>query len=405
MGLNIAYQLKRRDPAMRVLVLEQAPGLGNGSSGYSTGFQRAFYSFDETMQLALDGINAYKNWKEYLQDPEAQAYFTHTGALWMLGKGKADNEAMQARLTAFGVKSEVLDAQGIKEKYPVMNTDPFPEYDADGNEVDQNLGELTALYEDGCGHLDSSTCLEDIFRAAKRDGVDIRFKQKVGSFMTSADGSRCTGVKMEDGTVHEAGMAVVNGAGPWFNKLNATVGVTYSTTALPTRIQVGHKWIPDEYLDLPFVADGWGPSGIYFMPRRANNQLVFGSVAHRFESEIVDPDDYNTSLDPDVKQDYLNCLFHRLPGLDRSGDIVGFSSMYTVNQEDVHPMIGETDLNGLWACNGFSGHGFKLAPAVGSLVAQQITAMKTNMWETGIPLDFMGANREPLVMKVKTHFA
>jgi len=54
-------------------------------------------------------------------------------------------------------------------------------------------------------------------------------------------------------------------------------------------------------------------------------------VAHRFESEVVDPDDYNTSLDPDVKQDYLNCLFHRMPTLPRDGEIVGFSSMYTVN--------------------------------------------------------------------------
>ena len=26
------------------------------------------------------------------------------------------------------------------------------------------------------------------------------------------------------------------------------------------------------------------------MPRRGNKQLVFGSVAHRFESELVDPD-------------------------------------------------------------------------------------------------------------------
>ena len=43
-------------------------------------------------------------------------------------------------------------------------------------------------------------------------------------------------------------------------------------------------------------------TGIYFMPRAANNQLVFGSVAHRFESEVVDPDDYNTALDPNVKQ-------------------------------------------------------------------------------------------------------
>ena len=160
----------------------------------------------------------------------------------------------------------------------------------------------------------------------------------------------------------EAGLAVVNSSGPWFNKLNETVGLKLSTSALPTRIQVGHKWIPDEFCDLPFVADGWGPSGIYFMPRARNNQLVFGSVAHRFESEIVDPDDYNTALDPDVKQDYLGCLFHRLPTLPQEGEIVGFSSMYTVNQDDVHPMIGETHVRRLWACNGFSGHGFKLAP-------------------------------------------
>ena len=40
-------------------ILERAAALGNGSSGYSTGFQRAYYSFDETMKFALDGIEAY----------------------------------------------------------------------------------------------------------------------------------------------------------------------------------------------------------------------------------------------------------------------------------------------------------------------------------------------------------
>lgn len=41
MGLNIAYQLRRRDPSLSVTVLERAAALGFGSSGYSTGFQRA----------------------------------------------------------------------------------------------------------------------------------------------------------------------------------------------------------------------------------------------------------------------------------------------------------------------------------------------------------------------------
>jgi glycine/D-amino acid oxidase-like deaminating enzyme len=49
---------------MNVVVYEMAPGLGYGSSGYSTGFLRAYYSFDETMHLALDGISAYHNWAE-----------------------------------------------------------------------------------------------------------------------------------------------------------------------------------------------------------------------------------------------------------------------------------------------------------------------------------------------------
>ena len=55
MGLNIAYQLKKRDPTLAVTILEQSRDLGFGSSGYSTGFQRIFYTFDTTMQFAATG--------------------------------------------------------------------------------------------------------------------------------------------------------------------------------------------------------------------------------------------------------------------------------------------------------------------------------------------------------------
>ena len=81
MGLSIAYQLKRRDPSIKVQIHEKGSQLGAGSSGWSTGFMRAYYSFDETMQLALDGINAYKHWKDFLQDDNAEAYFTQTDSL------------------------------------------------------------------------------------------------------------------------------------------------------------------------------------------------------------------------------------------------------------------------------------------------------------------------------------
>ena len=132
MGLNIAYQLRRRDANLSITVLERAPAVGHGSSGYSTGFQRAYYSFDETMAFALDGetgratsthplhhrhrhrhllhspahpapppsatgMAAYKDWKSYLQDEKAEAYFTETGALWMLGCAPPPRHACPSR--------------------------------------------------------------------------------------------------------------------------------------------------------------------------------------------------------------------------------------------------------------------------------------------------------------------
>jgi len=409
MGLNIAYQLKRRDPALHVTILERAPALGFGSSGWSTGFLRAFYSFDHTMELALDGISAYKNWGEYtgLGD-QAEAFFTHTGALWMLGKTKEANAAIQQRLSVYGVQSEVMDAEAVSKRFPALSTEPYPEFDLEtGDAIERDWGELWAVYEDGCGHMDSSACLRDIHQACERDGIRIRFGARVAEVLTSAGGERAVGVRLADGSTEAAG-AVLNCGGPWFHQLNETVGVRTSTEMLPTRIQVAHKALPDDeaLLSLPFVADYWGNSGIYFMPRRANRQLVFGSIAHRFESEIVDPDDFNEALDPDVKQDYLGCLFHRCPTMPQSGHIQGFSHMYTVNQEDVHPVIGASqEISNYYLCNGFSGHGFKLAPAVGSLVSQQLLGSKTEKWETSIPLDFMDPNRKPLRLEVKTHFA
>ena len=52
-------------------------------------------------------------------------------------------------------------------------------YNDEGDEVPQQLAPFSAVYEHGCGHLDSSTCLTDLHRACVRDGIDVRFNQRV----------------------------------------------------------------------------------------------------------------------------------------------------------------------------------------------------------------------------------
>ena len=98
------------------------------------------------MALALDGIGAYKRWDEYtgLGD-EAESRFTETGALWMLGYTENENQLMSERLSKFGVPSEVMNAEDVKKKWPVLDTTPFPEFNDDGDLIERDYGKFSAV--------------------------------------------------------------------------------------------------------------------------------------------------------------------------------------------------------------------------------------------------------------------
>ena len=138
-------------------------------------FLRAYYSFDETMQLALDGINAYKNWSDYTElGNETEAFFTETGALWMLGKSSLENQAMQTRLESFGVESVVMDEHHVSHVFPALSTLAYPKIDYETGEIVQDdFGTFSSLFEAGCGHMDSSACLRDMQKACVR--VELKY--------------------------------------------------------------------------------------------------------------------------------------------------------------------------------------------------------------------------------------
>ncbi len=75
-----------------------------------------------------------------------------------------------------------------------------------------------------------------------------------------------------------------------------------------------------------------------------------------------------------------------------------------MNQEDVHPLIGPTAVEGWWVANGFSGHGFKLAPMVGSMVARAITGTD-RPFDTDVPISFFSVDRAPLTVREKSVLA
>ena len=82
----------------------------------------------------------------------------------------------------------------------------------------------------------------------------------------------------------------------------------------------------------------------------------------------------------------------------------GYSGLYTINRSDMHPIVGRTPVEGFYVANGFSGHGFKLAPAIGSLLAQAITG-ESSTFDTSVSADFLAFDRSPIALASKTVLA
>jgi glycine/D-amino acid oxidase-like deaminating enzyme len=176
-------------------------------------------------------------------------------------------------------------------------------------------------------------------------------------------------------------------------------GAEIRWTLTPTRIQTVYRPWPSDLGPIPVGADA--STGIYFRPESGGQQVLIGSVLAEDEEEVVDdPDDFRRSPDPDFVEMKLAAFHHRVPALEARGHVSGIAGLYTINREDVHPLVGPTDVEGFWVANGFSGHGFKLAPAIGSMVAQAVTDTSIE-FDTDVSMDFFSVDREPIDLAVK----
>jgi len=398
-GLSIAFQLARRSN-LKILVLEKGAAVGEGSTGASSAVCRTRYSIDDMLHLARDGIAAYQDWQTFtgLSNPRAQ--FHNDGVLWMPGadQGWADTE--HARLQAHGIASTVLDDQAFKARFPgLSNCTRSPDL-LTGEEHHCQDGGRQLLELDG-GYVDPVAAAQDLLEASRKRGVDVLFNAPVADidYQTGA----VKGLTLADGRSIATPM-VINAAGPWCRHLFNAAGLASGWDLVPTRIQVLYLDRPKEVTgNIPVTVDMAG--GIYFRTQNRGQQLVVSSVLEEDEREAVDnPDSYNLQPDDNFRDEKLHILHHRLPALPYRGKIRGYCGLYTVNRDDVHPILGATELPGFWVANGFSGHGFKLAPAIGSLVAQAITGDAID-FDTAVPASLFAIDRQPIAMASRSVLA
>eukprot|EP00056_Hartaetosiga_gracilis_P017651 m.8000 g.8000 ORF g.8000 m.8000 type:complete len:432 (-) comp5981_c0_seq1:326-1621(-) len=377
MGLHTAYQLIRRDPKLSIAVLEKSSGIGSGSTGYSSALLRCFYTKDEMMTMSMGGLNVHKNWGEYLQLEDPAAKMHKIPILWLVNGPSQEAEASASRLIHAGMNASLLSAHDVQRRFPlfvddVMEMNPSGQY----------------FCEEDTGYFDPASALIDLRERLSREGDHVTFvpNAKV-SHITMEEGTDGAGLRNVRG-VHVDGFGevtagrVVNSAGPWAEMLNKSSGIEHKWNINPVRIQALYKNSPEivttrEYEEgqLPTVLDTF--NNVYFRPQFGSGQLLIGTADPEEEKElVVDPDATDVgSIDDDRRLRYLTAAHNRIPALKPVGRLSAFSSWYTVNFDDAHPIVGPLDgYNNLLLAMGFSGHGFKIAPMVGSMLAQSITS-------------------------------
>ncbi|MGV7120355.1 NAD(P)/FAD-dependent oxidoreductase [Sphingopyxis sp. 550A] len=387
-GMSAAYQIARRSN-LRVVVLDKGEGPGEGSTGASSAVCRFRYSHAETVALAQAGIGAYRRWSEFLGTAEPFARFHDIGVLWMTSEAGWTRDEV-ARLGALGVRTETIDDQALGERYPALNPCIVAPDLVGGTAHDCRGGGLHLLECDG-GYMDPVDALQDIIRASRREGVEIRFRAPVAD--VEMHGGAVAGIRLAGGDTIACGQAIM-AAGPWCTDFLAREGLGRWPLE-PTRIQIVHIDRPASVRgELPVCVDM--PGGIYFRPQNRGQQILIGSVLEEDEREAIDdPDAFATYADDAFIHAKLHALQHRLRLDDIRGPVRGYSGLYTINRADMHPIVGATPVPGLFVANGCSGHGFKLAPAIGSLLAQAITGARGD-FDTNVDPAFLAFERPPI---------
>ena len=355
-GTSVAFHLAKFG-AQRVLLLEQGT-VGSGTTSQSSGILRTHYSVRENVELARRSWDVFTRFPEYLGDEEASCGLVKCGYLISAAD---DNklEPLRASLKqqeAQGVRLEYLDHAEASKLLPIASFDD------------------AALigYEPDAGFADAYMVAASFAKSARRGGVKVREGVTVNKLLM--DGLRVVGVSTSAGDfVCET---VVSTQNIWTADLARWIGHKMPVT--PER----HAVLALECAEAPYtnampVFKDLSSLGMLYCRSYGGKQML---VSEGLVGERVALSDTEQG---DVPLDYVaeigEQVAERFPKYDTAGLASSWTGVYDVTP-DWNPVLGRVPgVDGLVVGFGFSGHGFKLSPTVGCVLAQEALRMPTDV--------------------------
>jgi sarcosine oxidase subunit beta len=354
-GASIACHLARFG-AGRVLLLER-DRLGGGTTAQSSCIVRTHYSVRSNVALARAALAIFGDFPAYLDDAEAECGLNRCGLMLVAPEG---NQAAALRATLAvqrqaGIPAHELDADEARRIHPLLDFGDDP----------------VIGFEPGAGYADAWLTLSAFARGARRRGATIREGVAVTGLVRN--GPRVVGVETSQGPI--AAGVVVSAQNIWSRELAA-----WTATDIPLRYS-RHEVMTLEGATgyagrLPVVMDWAAPGGIYFRSY-GGRQVLVGDTG---DGEIIAaPDTAQADVALDHVADIGAKLARRMPAFADAGLAATWTGVYDITP-DWNPVLGPLPgVDGLLVAFGFSGHGFKLSPVVGRMIAQSALGLAPDL--------------------------
>jgi glycine/D-amino acid oxidase-like deaminating enzyme len=345
MGSSIAYFLRTQPDAPRVTVVERDPTYALASTPRASGGVRRLFSGPENIQLSNFSIPFFERFAETMavDGQLAEIGFRKGGYLFIVDdRGATTLEENAAVQRAHGVRLDVLDRAGLKDRFPSMFVDDL----------------TLAVHSLDDAWLDPHSVQQGLRRKARDVGADFVADDVKG---IDLEGGLVRRVTLASGATITTGW-VVNAAGAWAGEVCTMVGM--DAPIKPMR-RFEHYFECEEPIEpLPYVKD--------------LDRLAFRPEGRGYTGGKPDGDEPR-GFNFDVDHDYFErvvwpALAHRFPAFERTKERNVLAGLYDQNDLDGNAIIGPWTghcENFLMAA-GFSGHGLMHAPGVGRAIAELI---------------------------------
>ncbi|MBX3413769.1 MAG: FAD-binding oxidoreductase [Pirellulales bacterium] len=350
-GASTAMQLALR--GQKVLVLERQM-LGAGSTGRAAGLLGQLRSTKVATQMLRDGV-------EIVKDLERRAeveIFVETGSLRVANTPDRAGEIRDhvALAKEVGLAVEHVDNREVARLLPYMRTDDL----------------LDACLCPTDGHLQPAELLAAYVKVARGAGATFITQAPVEKVHVA--GGRVRGVRAA-GKEYSAPI-VLNATGPW-----SYLVAERAESRLPTAA-IGHYYLTTAPRDetpvsrtSPAVRDR--ENRIYSRPEAG------GLLVGMYEDEPVEYDiealgpDFDMSQMRAARDQYnvallVDAASRRFPFINERTPMTITTGIMTFTP-DGQPMCGaDAEIQGLFHCTGFCGHGIVQSPAIGLTMAELI---------------------------------